>query len=210
MVPNIIHQIVGPKKNNVVRRCLSSWTALRGESYKIKIWTDARIEKFLTKYYPQAVLPFLTARNHAEAADLARYLIIYHYGGHYYDWDIQLLSMELFKELCFNHPQGFLLRDPRDQSIASEAFAAEKGEAYLLKLATNIIQIFTNNERDSMSTLIYSGPMRMNIVYAENPNSKQSMLEVKDVFLYDYSEIKEMPESTDSKAMIHYWLHSWL
>ena len=40
--------------------------------------------------------------------------------------------------------------------------------------------------------------------------SRLSILPILDVFLYNYHEIKEMPNRPVDRPMIHYWLHSWL
>jgi len=210
MLPKIIHHIVGPKKNKVVNRCLKSWQELTKSGFEIKIWTDESIEVFVKEHYHFALDAILNARNHAEAADIARYLIVFHYGGYYFDWDIQLLNMELFLNLNDKHLNGYILKDPKDGSLASEAFSAKRGELYLYALVEDIVKIYADGKRDDLNTLNYSGPFRMRDTLLRCRNSTQSILEVKDVFLYDYHEIKEMPERIEERPMIHYWLHSWL
>jgi hypothetical protein len=41
-------------------------------------------------------------------------------------------------------------------------------------------------------------------------STKQSLIPVKEVFVYDYSEIRIMPDRESGQPLIHYWLHSWL
>ncbi|RNL55408.1 glycosyltransferase [Pedobacter jejuensis] len=210
MVPNIIHQIVGPKTNKIVDRCLLSWQQLRGHKFRFLTWNDQNIEIFLGKYYPGYLPMFLNARNHAEAADIARYIIIFHYGGYYMDWDIQLLDKDKFLNLAERHPNGFLLRDPRDGSIASECFSACRNEQYLSELVEDISHQFDNRLFMGKHTLFYSGPFRMKAVLDKAVVTCQTIIDVKEVFLYDYSEIQKMPERNNDKPLIHYWLHSWL
>ncbi|KQS36816.1 glycosyltransferase family 32 protein [Pedobacter sp. Leaf194] len=210
MLPKIVHQIVGEKKNYVVQRCLASWEALFEEGFEIKIWTDKSIEVFIKKNFPFALESIKRARNHAEASDIFRYLVVFHYGGHYVDWDIQLLNKSSFLDLCASKPNGYLLVDNTDGSLASECFAACAGEDFLFYLAKDIVQLFVNGERDLLNTLNYSGPFRMRDVLQKYQNSRQDITPIKDVFLYDYHEIKTMPERLDIRPMIHYWLHSWL
>jgi len=211
MLPKIIHHIVGPNTNAVTDHCLRSWRVLKKKGFKIKIWDDASIEKFLLKKYAFSLPAFINARNHAEAADIARYLIIYHFGGYYLDWDIELLSISKFLELHQDCKKGFLIKDPLNQSIASEAFSAQPGEKYLLGLVENITIIYNNGFRDTMGTPQYSGPFRMReVYYFMKKKTRQTIVEVKDVFLYDYTEIRERPPRDTEVAMIHYWMHSWL
>ena len=210
MLPKLIHHIVGPNKNKIVLQCLNSWEVLIEQGYEIMIWDDNSLSGFISENYPFALSAFSTARNHAEAADIGRYLVVYHFGGHYYDWDIQLLEQDLFLNLSNTSPNGFLLEDPTDGSIASEAFSAMKAEPYLISLVRDIVGIYNSGMRDEMRTLYYSGPFRMRDALKIHQNSSQKKLAVLDVFLYDYHQIKEMPDKHYVRPMIHYWLHSWI
>jgi len=209
MTPKTLHHIVGPVINPIVKRCLDSWKDLKKHGFCIRVWNDQDIQRFISQHYPFALQAVLQARNHAEAADIARYLIVYHFGGYYFDWDIQLLDKDLFLKLAKEQKNGFLLRDAFDESIASEAFSAIKGELYLLRIVQEIVEAFQTGEREKMMTLKYSGPLRMRDVLRRF-NTNQQVLKVKEVFLYDYQEITKMPEREITVPMIHYWLHSWL
>ncbi|WP_419803522.1 glycosyltransferase family 32 protein [Mucilaginibacter sp.] len=210
MLPKIIHHVVGPKTNEVVDRCLASWQVLQAEGYEFMIWKDPDIEVFLTENYPQVYNAFANARNHGEAADIARYILVYHYGGHYIDWDIHLINPHEFLTLCENNPSGYLLCDFNDRdSLASECFAAEKNEPFLLAVIKEIVDLYENGSFKDYHTLWYTGPFRLRDTL-KNTKSNQSILKVKDAFVYDYAEIKEMPERDFTQPMIHYWLHSWL
>src|SRR5699024_8600340 len=127
MVPKLLHQIIGPGTTDIIKKCLSSWRILEDRGFKIKYWYDVDLEIFITKFFPFALQPFLSARNHAEASDIARYLIIFKFGGVYMDWDVQLLNVRKFIRLMNDNPYGFLLRDPPNRTVASEAFSAPKG-----------------------------------------------------------------------------------
>jgi hypothetical protein len=179
-----------------------------GKKFTIRIWDDALLEEFIAREYPFALDAFLNARNHAEAADIARYLLVYHTGGYYMDWDVQLLNRAGFLQLADSAPYGFLLRDPLNMSIAAEAFSAQKGESYLLCLVKNIVDLYERNQRDSMATPQYSGPFRMRDVL-QIQATKQTIVPVKEVFAYDYAEIRNMPERPITQPLVHYWLHTW-
>lgn len=210
MLPKIIHHVVGPKTNEVIDRCLDSWQVLLEENYEFMIWNDADIDKFLQEHYPFILPAFRSVRNHGEAADIARYIMVYHFGGHYVDWDIHLINPYEFLNLCERNPKGYLLCDFNDrQSIASECFAAQKNEPYLMALIKEIVTVHDDKSFHSLHTLWYTGPFRMRDAL-ENTPSSQSILKVKDVFVYDYNEIREMPERDMVQPMIHYWMHSWV
>lgn len=210
MVNKIIHQIVGPKRNSLIDVCLKSWRDLKDFNYEIFIWHDALILVFLNKFYPFAVPAFSNARNHGEAADIARYLIVYHFGGCYVDWDIELLDTQSFIEIIDANPNGYLIIDPVNDTLASECFSALEGENYLLSLSEDIVSLYNNNERDGISTPFYSGPYRMRDSLQKHKNSKQTLIPVKEIFLYDFWEIRSKPKKEIKRPLIHYWLHSWM
>lgn len=209
-MPKIIHLIVGPKANALTDRCVYSWEVLKYYGYEIRIWNDDLLTPFLQEYYPFAVEAFTKARNHAEAADIARYLMIHAFGGYYMDWDIELLHVDVFQDLVSRCPYGYLVIDPINGSLASEAFAAKKQEPYLLSLTEDIVEIYNNGLRETLRTPDYSGPYRMRDSLQKHANSSQLLVPVKEIFVYDYSEIRQMPERELTSPLIHYWLHSWM
>jgi mannosyltransferase OCH1-like enzyme len=209
-VPKVLHQIVGKKTTAQIDKCLQSWHAIKKSGYEIRIWDDNLIEEFLIESYPFALNAFKNARNHGEAADIARYLIIHHFGGHYMDWDVELLSSDKYLELIDKNPNGFLVIDPVNDTLASETFAARPNEPYLLSLCKDIVEIYNSGKRELLNTPAYSGPFRMRDTLKTHANSSQSIIEVKDIMAYDYWEIREMPEKDITQPLIHYWMHTWM
>lgn len=78
-----------------------------------------------------------------------------------------------------------------------------------MNLVKEIVMLYECNQRNTLSTPQYSGPFRMREVL-KNFSTEQSLIPVKEVFVYDYSEIRIMPDSETDQPLIHYWLHSWL
>lgn len=209
-VPKVLHQIVGKKTTQQIDKCLQSWHAIKKSGYEIRIWNDDLIEEFLIEQYPFALNAFKNARNHGEAADIARYLIIHHFGGHYMDWDVELLSPDKYLELSDKNPRGFLVIDPLNDTLASETFAALPNEPYLLSLCEDIVGLYTSGQRELLNTPAYSGPFRMRETLKTHANSSQSIIQVNDLMAYDYWEIRDLPEKVITQPLIHYWLHTWM
>jgi len=210
MIPKIIHHIVGPKVNESIQACLNSWNCMQDKGFQIWIWNDDTLAEFLQNYFQQALPPFLNARNYAEAADIARYLLIYQFGGVYVDWDIELLIPEKFISLLESNEHGYLLVDPKNDSIASEHFCAQTKDPYLESLANDIITIYNAGERDSLPTVDYTGPFRMRDSLEKHRNTRMKLVKVKDVFAFDYEEIRSADCLETTAPMIHYWMHSWM
>lgn len=202
--------MVGPRRTDLVTACMLSWKMLKKSGYDIMIWDDQQLAQFIKQNYPMALPAFLNARNYAEAADIARYLVVYHFGGCYVDWDIQLLDATKFVQIMEESPAGFLIIDPINDTLASECFSALKGEPYLLSLIGDIIELYKKKLRDGIFTPQYSGPYRMRDSLARHKNSGQRLISVKEIFLFDYTEIRNKPERDTDAPLIHYWMHSWL
>jgi mannosyltransferase OCH1-like enzyme len=211
MVPKIIHRIVGRKPSPLVTHCMNSWEIIKDYGFEIRIWNDALLEKFIAQEYPSVLSAFTTARNYGEASDIARYLIVYHFGGYYFDWDTELLNINKFLELPVQNPSGFLIQDPVNKTLAPDAFSAIAGEKFLYNLLENICYIHENGFRDSLKTIDYTGPYRMReVYYFTKKNSQQNLIKPKDILLYDYWEIRDQPFRDEEVAIIHYWEHGWM
>lgn len=116
LIPKIAHQIWFQDKNKINKEpyqtchktCL---TKLKLFNWKHIIWDDKSIRKLITTYYPQ----YLSLYNYfdimVQKIDLAKYIIIYHYGGVYIDMD-----MDCVKDLTN-------LINPIDELIFSKVYA---------------------------------------------------------------------------------------
>lgn len=210
MVPKLIHHITGKETTPLIDRCLQSWRQLTKMDFQIVIWNDKLIAKFILENYEFAFDAFVNARNHAEAADIARYLIIHEYGGYYIDWDVELLDVNKFLALIKRHKNGFMLKDPANETLASEFFCAAPSDEYLLLLTMDISYLYRSGRRNILQTPQYSGPYRMRDSLSLHPKTRMSLIPVKEVFAYDYIEIRNPPKGKINQPLIHYWVHSWI
>lgn len=208
--PKVIHQIVGPRVTKLIEHCIDSWRQLLDYDFQIKIWNDEGIGQFLSQRHEFAYPAFANARNHAEAADIARYLIIHTHGGFYVDWDIELVDYEGFLSLYNQNPKGYMLLDPTNKTLASEYFSCIPNDQYLLNMVKDIVRLYNNGMRNTMNTPQYSGPYRMRDSLESYPETSMSIVEVKEVFEYDYREVRAPHQGTITKPLIHYWVHSWV
>lgn len=211
MATKIIHQIVfGKVRNPIVQKSLKSWEIMRAYGFEIRIWDFKMVYELIFHHYKFALTAFETARNLGEASDICRYLIVEHHGGYYIDWDIELTDVNMFIELDDKFQNGILLIDPKNESISCEFFSASKNDLFLKTIALDIVETFINHERDGLTTPQYSGPYRVQQSFHKFTGHQQLVIPIKDVFEYDYWEIRHAQEnSIKTKMMIHYWLHTW-
>jgi hypothetical protein len=103
-----------------------------------------------------------------------------------------------------------LLVDPKNGSISSEYFSALQNDKYLQVLIDDILVDFNNGIQHTMNTPHYSGPYRMQDSLGKYTGKEIKLIAIKDVFEYDYWEIRQMEDRITTKPMIHYWLHTWM
>ncbi|MFU1859325.1 glycosyltransferase [Sphingobacterium sp. NGMCC 1.201703] len=190
--------------------CLKSWLEMENHGFEICYWDQEQLWAFLNAKYKFAVDTYLTARNHAERADIARYLLVYHYGGYYVDWDISLNNPNLFLQIVQKEENGYFVVDPTNGTLASEHFSSKKHNPYLFQLVKDIVATFERGERELMGTPQYSGPFRMKATLQKIKHLEQTKISVKDIFEYSYDEIRGKREYCKSGILTHFWEHTWL
>ncbi len=210
LIPKIIHHIVGKPPMPIIEKCLRSWQHLKPKGFEIRLWNDALISDFLLKHHPFSHPAFINARNHGEAADIARYLIVYTFGGYYVDWDIELLNIRKFSALVNKYPKGFMLRDPHNETLASEFFCGVPNDDFLMLLSLDIAYVYSTGKRNNMDTPLFSGPFRMRDCFKLHQKSVMKIIPVKEAFAFDYQEIRNPPKREITQPLIHYWTHSWI
>lgn len=97
MIPKRIHycQFGGKPLNRLSRRCLDSWMKFLPD-YEIVEWNETNFDVNQCDFTREAY----AAKNYAYLSDYARFWILYHHGGIYFDTDVELLrSLEDIIEL---------------------------------------------------------------------------------------------------------------
>lgn len=89
MIPKIIHYCWfgrNPLPRSAVK-CINSWKKFFPE-YEIKEWNEDNFDVNVIPYTAQAY----SAKKYAFVSDYARFWILYHYGGVYFDTDVKVLK----------------------------------------------------------------------------------------------------------------------
>lgn len=97
------------------------------ERYKYVFWTDEKIAKFIATEFPQYNDLFNSLKPKIKQIDMAKYLIVYRYGGFYLDMDV-----EMFKD------PTFLIRDSAVVLCDPAAFYSEANHPFWLDVMQHI------------------------------------------------------------------------
>lgn len=89
MIPKIIHYcwFGRGKKPALAERCIASWKRYLPD-YEIKEWNEDNFDIHCTPYVEEAY----RVRKYAFVSDYARFWILYHYGGIYFDTDVEVIK----------------------------------------------------------------------------------------------------------------------
>ena len=88
MIPKTIHYcwFGGNKLPKLAKRCIRSWRKYLPD-YEIKEWNESNFDVNINPYVKEAY----KVHRYAFMSDYARYWVLYHYGGVYFDTDVELL-----------------------------------------------------------------------------------------------------------------------
>ena len=91
-VPNILHQKW--KRAPIPESLLPAYEDCQKHikndvNFTYKLWTDEDVEELIVKEYPWFTKTFKSYSYDIQRIDVAKYFILYHYGGIYLDLDIQ-------------------------------------------------------------------------------------------------------------------------
>ena len=89
VIPNVIHYcwFGGDKMSESMQRCIASWRRFF-PGYEIKEWNETNFDVNLLPYTKEAY----QLKKYAFVSDVARFWILYHEGGIYFDTDVEIIS----------------------------------------------------------------------------------------------------------------------
>ena len=129
MIPKIIHQIWFQEKTHQklcidnlsvplkIKKNIREIIKLNSE-YKYYLWNKEKIINLIKNYYPKYYQLYLDCKYMIQRIDLAKYLIIYHYGGIYIDIDCKpIKSFDNFFSKFNDHKLLFVSKTPRFNNL---------------------------------------------------------------------------------------------
>lgn len=89
MIPKVIHYcwFGGKPLPHIAKKCIESWRKFLPD-YEIKEWNEENFDVNMLPYTQEAY----KAKRYAFVSDYARFYILYHYGGIYFDTDVEIVK----------------------------------------------------------------------------------------------------------------------
>lgn len=88
-IPRIIHYcwFGGNPLPDLAKKCMASWRKFLPD-YEIKEWNESNFDVYQAPYVAEAY----RLKRYAHVSDYARFWILYHYGGIYFDTDVEVIK----------------------------------------------------------------------------------------------------------------------
>jgi mannosyltransferase OCH1-like enzyme len=217
MIPRIIHQ--SWKVEQVPDRWLAyqqSWRKHHPD-YEYRLWTDDANRAFVEQIFPELLPAYDGYRHPISRADLARYLVVCHYGGIYADLDCEALKplddLIAGHELIFGVEPASHVSKPGfsqrglNRVVCNAVFASVPHHPFWQYLFPMLIA-----SKDASNVLEAAGPYVLTRACDSYRHPEQMTILSSDVFypVDHYLEPKPSDiESIKGAYTIHHWAASW-
>jgi hypothetical protein len=234
MIPKIIHQTWRDKTLPPIIYSLISENIklLKSNGYELMFWTDDMILKLISEEYPNFYNIYKMTRTGVQKGDIARILLVYHYGGIYIDLDVLILR-DFGELLDMNSNKLYITYEPSGQTnalynsdkyICNAFFAANKNNNMLKIILNNIPEYIKNYSENIFQKFdIFGGSyFKRNIEEYVNKGFKDDVYVIDDRELFypindpkldnmpftvgDWTKLKNGDYGKDT-IMVHYWMH---
>ncbi len=215
LIPKIIHQIwIGSPLPQHCKMFQETWKKLHPD-WKYVLWSDQDIRNLGLKNMNL----YNKASNYGEKSDIARYEILYKFGGLYIDTDFKgLQSFDFLHHTCSFYAGFLYSRKPSIYEIANGLMGSAPGHPVLKQCIETMKR--TNNDNSPMAIINRTGPLHLTKCYKElllNNNLPDFSIILPTNFLYAFpgwKRAEKNPEIINSwlknySLAIHYWHCSW-
>lgn len=232
MIPKIIHQTwknkdLPPILQEIVKH---NKELLTSKGYEFMLWDDDEILELIKREYPHILKIFEATKTGVQRGDIARIILVHHYGGIYIDLDIliiqdpeDIIDMNSNKLHITYEPfaQTMMLYNKNDY-ICNAFFAANANNSMLTFIIQNMIAIYNRNgESIFMKFDIFGGSyFKLIINTFKNHTEDYHIIEAREkIFPINDLKLSNLPCSKGdwdmvrygyyfpNTIMIHYWIH---
>lgn len=216
MIPKTIHYcwFGGSPLSHEALKCIASWKKIMPE-YEIKRWDESN---FKIESIPFTLEAYRTG-NYAFVSDYARFWILYHHGGIYFDTDVEIIRQmdDVIEKGAFLgcEREAQPGRDPELLSVAPGlGMGAEKGNR-LCKKMIDLYEsmVFSNDYRWKMNNTVVKHTTALLVNHGLQNTPEIQTIEGISIYPKEYfcpidigsRELKITPRT----RTIHYYSGSW-
>lgn len=214
-IPRLIHQTwssqnVPPSLGNP-----GSWQQ-QNTTWTYCFWSDETLRTFMADHFPDLLPLFDTYPKMVQKADLARYCLLYRFGGVYADIDTRCLTS--LEPLA--HADGIILcEEPAEHQhhahrrgmprlLFNGTMASPAGHPFWKKVIDLCRLMHPNRDRDVLET---TGPLLLSAAVADWPKQEDFLLHSSHLFAEAHagSTGSRFGQWSDIVFSEHHWKGSW-
>ncbi len=213
MIPKIIHYCWFGRNPlpTSAKKCIASWKIFLPD-YEIKEWNEDNFDVNSIPYTQQAY----EAKKYAFVSDYARFWILYHEGGLYFDTDVELvgnLDKIIARGPFMGIEQGASL-DGKPMVAPGLGLGVEAGHVFyqkMLQVYDNQSYINSDGSQNNITIVTYT----TRELYAHGMKPSENMQEVDGIWIYpaDYfnplDSLTGKLNITKNTCSIHWYMDSW-
>lgn len=233
MIPNIVHQTWRSTDLPIIFQKIYESNKKLNPNFEFKLWSHSPgnpdIDNFIQREYPDIFEIFQKTKYGVQKADIARLLILYHYGGIYIDLDILCLkNIENIVDL--NTDNVLLCMEPDEQTksvfnkenVLCNAFMATPAKHPLFKQAIEEIKNVYTTHGDVVFKIFNSfgaDILTKSILISDENYDYCKFLKRDLIYPICDPKLDNLPKSErdisrlkigkyGNAVMVHYWIHS--
>ena len=208
MIPKKIHYFWfgNNPKPEIVEKCLESWKKYFPE-YEIIEWNETNYDVTKCAYVKEAY----ECRKWAFVSDYARFDILYHYGGIYFDTDVEVLKKfppQIFENHAFTGVESTNVIAP------GLVYACEKGDAIIKEILddyeTSRFLINGKQNVKTVNTRVTAILERMGFVPDGTFQVINGLAIYPAEYFCGYNLDLQEPDITKNTITIHHYAGSWM
>ena len=211
MIPKTIHYcwFGRGELTPLAKKCIASWRQFFPD-YEIKEWNEDNFDVNIISYTADAY----EAGKYAFVSDYARFWVLYHFGGVYFDTDVEVIRP--MDDVLENGPfMGFEMLGVRPAVNPGLGLATEPGLSLYKAILNRFEQIpfLTDNGNFNPYTMI---PMVTDLLKERGLTGNGMVEQVAGVNIYPpdwfnpFDDATGRLRKTDNTRTIHWFAKSWL
>ena len=211
MIPKVIHYcwFGRGELTPLARKCIASWRQFFPD-YEIKEWNEDNFDVNIIPYTADAY----KSGKYAFVSDYARFWVLYHFGGVYFDTDVEVIRP--MNDVLEKGPfMGFEQLSPRLSVAPGLGLAAKPGLSLYKALLDQFEQMPFLTENGSLNpyTMI---PMVTDLLKDRGLTGNGTIERIEGITIYPpdwfnpFDDATGRLRKTDNTRTIHWFAKSWL
>ncbi len=214
MIPKVIHYCwfgYSPL-SDTMRKCIATWRHFFPD-YKIKEWNERNFDVNIISYTQEAY----KARKYAFVSDVARFWILYHEGGIYFDTDVEIVASfdDIIAHGAFMGVESLCQAGKLPAVNPGLGLGAEKGNPFLKSIFDHYktLSFYSATGEKNPGTVVTHTTYVLSRQYGLQSSNAIQRLDGLTIYPMDYfcpfDDLTGVLKMTENTHSIHWFAKTW-